>query len=248
MITVRELAAECCCSADEVLIQLTTLHVLTLGPDSFVRDEDAAKLRRTLAKSDLTSSAPPTSESEQQLRALREKLSASLSRTESRDARQPVTPFEMELRRVEARSLKKPKGKHWYPDNDPLCPLEEVIADRVVSWGERTGRKVPGMIFFDELQTIKRIHRKWAQACIEAGHLMSDERIIQWLRTFPRHQLDPRQVIEVDRAGITPSDAALHLWYGRESPSRPTLFDRICLKDITVEEAKTQIDRHKHAG
>ncbi|BCP09028.1 hypothetical protein MINTM020_11260 [Mycobacterium paraintracellulare] len=248
MITVRELAAECGCSADDVLIQLTVLNVLTLGPDSSVRDEDAATLRRILTKPGVAAAESAT---DIQLRALREKLSSATPGIPSLNAPSAVTPFEIELRRAKAkgqRDRKKPKGKHWYPGNDPLNPLDQAIADRTVPRSERSGRKTPGMIYYNELQTIKRIHKQWAQACFEGNHLMSDDQIIGWFEAFPDHYLDPSEVVAVAREGFTPTDAALRHWYGRDSPSLPTLFERICCRDITVEAAKGQIERRKHAG
>jgi hypothetical protein len=104
------------------------------------------------------------------------------------------------------------------------------------------------MIYYDELQQIKRIHKQWAQACFEGNHLMSDNQIIGWLRAFPDQDLEPSEVVAIAREGITATDAALHLWYGRTSPSLPTLFDRICCGDITVEAAARQVERYKHTG
>lgn len=251
MVTVRELAAECACSADDVLVQLSVLNVFTLGSDSFVRDEDAETVRRVLM-----TPRPPSSDrggiaADEQLRALREKLRLATPSGQSFHTPPAVTPFEVELRRAKAKSQrarKTSKGKHWYPDGDPLNPLDQVIADKIVPPDERFGRKTPGMIFFDELQTIKRIHKQWVQAGFEARHLMSDDDIIAWFKAFPHHDLDPREIVAVARAGVTPSDAALRLWYGRVSPSLPTMFDRIRAKDITVEAAKAQIERYKRAG
>lgn len=251
MITVRELAAECDCSADDVLVQLSVLNVFTLGRDSFVRDEDAATVRRNLMIPGIGSSDSEPAATDEQPHVLREKLRSATPSSRSLHTRPAVTPFEIGLQRATVKrqvTQNKPKGKHGYPGGDPLNPLEQAIVDRIVPWGERARRRPPGMIFFDELQTIKRIHKQWAQACIEAGHLMSDEQIIAWLEAFPNRDLDPREVIAVASEGVTPANAALHLWYGRVNPFRPTLFDRICCKDITVEEAKTQIERHKHAG
>lgn len=251
MVTVRELAAECGCSADDVLVQLTALNVFTLGPDSFVRDEDAATLRRSLTKSSTASAEAKLSDTDARLRALREKLSSAAPSSSSFNAQSAVTSFEIGLRRAKAKSQraqKKSKGKHWYPDNGPLNPVDQAIVDRIVPPDERSGRKVPGMIFFDELETIKGIHNQWARACFEAGYLMSDDEIVAWFKMFPQRHLNPREVIAVAREGLTPTDAALQLWYGRTSPSLPTLFDRICGKDISVQAAKAQIERYKHTG
>lgn len=250
MITVRELAAECACSADDVLVQLSVLNVFTLGPDSYVRDDDAATVRRTLQRG-IASSDPEPTAAERQLRALREKLSSATPGSRLLHTTSAVTPFEIGLRHATAKSQraqKRPKGKHWYPGNDPLNPLDQAIADRIVPRSERSGRKTPGMIYYDELQTVKRIHKQWAQACFEGNHLMSDDEIIGWLEAFPYYYLDPSDVVAVAREGFTPTDAALRHWYGRDSPSLPTLFERICCRDITVEAAKGQIERRKHAG
>jgi hypothetical protein len=241
---------ECDCSPDDVLTQLSVMNVLTLGPDSFMRDEDADAVRRVLSKQHPSTADRQTTAADAQLRELRAKLGTPPP-TRSRHTPAGTTPFEAELRRVTAKSRpsqKKSKGKHWYPDNEPLNPLDQAIADRVVPWGERSQRRTPGMIFFDELQEINRIHKQWVQACVEAGHLMLEDEIIAWLKEFPHRALDPHEVIAVAGEDVTPTDAALHLWYGRENPLRPTVFDRICWKDITVDEAKTEIERHKHAG
>lgn len=248
MITVQELAVECGCAAEEVLTQLSVMNVFTLGPDSFVRDDDAEAVRRVLLKQSPTPSDDQAPTAETQLSTLRDKLTASLTSNQSRYT--PTDSFAEALRRITAKQpgQKKSTGKHWYPDNDAFNPVDQALAERMVPWGERSRRRTPGMIYFHELQAIKRVHKLWVQACMESGYLMSDDQIIAWLKTFPHRDLDPYEVIAVAREGVTPTDAALHLWYGRLNPLRPTVFDRICWKDITVEDAKAEIERHKHAG
>ncbi|MGN7780197.1 hypothetical protein ACTJJE_11840 [Mycolicibacterium sp. 22603] len=252
VLSVRDLAYELRCTPGEVLTQLAVMHILALGADSRVRDEDAEAVRQALRKR----SGTPLSETDEtatdaQLRALREKLGGSASNQSSPTASTNEISFSEDLRRVRAKHAgrkSKSKNKHWYPDNEPLTPLVATIADRVVPVYQRSTRKPPGMIYNSELETINRVHMDWVRARVVSGCLMEDDEIISWLKKFPDQPLDPDTVIALAQEGITPWDAALRLWYGKINENRPTVFDRICFKDITVRQAKAEIEQYKHAG
>ncbi|MDM3904081.1 hypothetical protein QRK81_24190, partial [Mycobacteroides abscessus] len=113
---------------------------------------------------------------------------------------------------------------------------------------QQTQVRDPGVIFQDELDAAKRHYREWVEAGFELHCLLDDDAIAEWLRTFPRRNLLPREVVSLVAAGFTPQELALRLWYGRLNPERLPLMDQLMRGTITAEQARTDLDKYGSAS
>lgn len=233
MITARELADECNVPVSTVLTALADIRELALGPDSGVRDDAADMVRARVRdrQSETSAGAPPAPSADEQLLALREKLSGS--------AGAPLINLNAPRSRT---ARKKPRG--WRPGDDPLNPIVKALADQIVEYS-RDWNRLPGVIFPDELAEARIRHEAWVRACIEHGTLLSDDAIVAWIRAFPRRVLQPETIVALAARGLTAESARLRLWYGRINNGRRQLLDQIQIGDITVEKALADIEKLK---
>ena len=104
------------------------------------------------------------------------------------------------------------------------------------------------MIFQDELDAAKRHYHEWVETGFELHCLLDDDTIAEWIRTFPRRNLLPREVISLAAAGFTPQELALRLWYGRLNLERLPLMDQLMRGTITAEQARADLDKYRSAG
>lgn len=78
--------------------------------------------------------------------------------------------------------------------------------------------------------------------------LLDEDTIAEWIRTFHRRNLLPREVISLVLAGFTPQELTLRLWYGQLNQGRLPLMDQLMRGTITAEQARAHLDRYHSAG
>jgi hypothetical protein len=241
LILLYELAAECGCTAEELLIELAAMKEFTLGPDSPVRDSVAKIVREKLQR---PSEDSPSVAAEDPLRSQLERLRDKLAGVS--DVPPPVVrpvsnqPWHQQV----SRPARRPTGRHWRPGDDPLNVAVRALADQIVRNNYDRSRKPAGIIYFDELSQAKEQHRLWVKASIERGYMLGDEAIAGWVKAFLDKLLDPSKILPLAEAGLSPRDAALRLWYGQFRLDRPTMLDQILFGDITPEKATDAIAKY----
>lgn len=221
--TVNELAAELGLSVEDTATALCAIGEFVLGPDSRVREPAAAQLR----------TSPPALQPRQTSDAAGE-----LSWTAGGAGA---------LMRGRRSVPRKKWPVAWRPGGIPLNKVVRLLVEPYVE-SNRERVRDPGVIFQDELDAAKRHYREWVEAGFELHCLLDDDAIAEWLRTFPRRNLLPREVVSLVAAGFTPQELALRLWYGRLNPERLPLMDQLVRGTITAEQARTDLDKYGSAS
>ncbi|AMW20080.1 hypothetical protein Chelonae_p2329 [[Mycobacterium] chelonae subsp. bovistauri] len=133
------------------------------------------------------------------------------------------------------------------PGGTPLNKVVRLLAEPYVENNGHRDRD-RGVIFQDELDDARSRYREWLEAGFELHCVLEDDVIVEWIRTFPRRNLLPREVVSLAAAGFTPQELALRLWYGRLNPERLPLMDQLMRGTITAEQARTDLDKYRSAG
>lgn len=218
--TVADLASELGLGVEDAITALCAIGEFVLGPDSRVRDAAAAQLR--------ANPAPRLQISNPTEGILQEGDAATAFR-----------------RRPRSSAKKYPVA--WRPGGTPLNQVVRLLAEPYVENNRHRDRDF-GVIFEDELQAAQARYHEWIAAGFELQCLLDDDVIAEWIRTFPRRNLSPREVISLITEGFTAEELSLRLWYGRLNPQRLPLMDQLMRGTITAEQARAYLNNYRSAG
>ena len=218
--TVSDLAAELGLSPEDTVTALCASGEFVLGPDRRVREPAAAQLR----------ASPPAPQPRQASDSVGE---LSLTAGGFMPGRRSVP--------------RKKWPVAWRPGGTPLNKVVRLLVQPYVESNRERDRD-HGVIFQDELDAAKRHYHEWVETGFELHCLLDDDTIAEWIRTFPRRNLLPREVISLAAAGFTPQELALRLWYGRLNLERLPLMDQLMRGTITAEQARADLDKYRSAG
>ena len=129
----------------------------------------------------------------------------------------------------------------WAPISPPprsprygqkLGSLAQFFFDRDI-FPSRTTRDLGG-------PTVAEAERANANAVSWVSEMFTDAEARMWLKHHPH--IPASVAAAFRRVGISPEQAALRPWYGKLNPERRSLVERVCMNEISVEQARAELD------
>lgn len=222
LITVRELAAELGVDGHDVLLVLQDIRELALSVDSPVRSEAAEIVRNRL-------------------------LNQSGSTGDGTEGR-PVGDTSM-TPTISLTPLSRPRtrrfdGKRNVKRSEVTDRSLRYLAEQIIKFDRRRSSNLD-VFYPDEFEIANERRAAWVEQSLNFGLPLEDNDIYEWLVAFPNEVLSPREVLPLMVAGLKPSDVKVRLWYGRENPGRPTLFQQIVCGDISIPAAAEAVSKFR---
>lgn len=135
----------------------------------------------------------------------------------------------------------QPRRKRWRGE---LAPLTQVMLSLIVLPARRdpyTLRADEGAPWLDEVEKAQKLADDWA------GMWFDHTEAEAWLEAHD-HRMPPHLAASLRAAGLSPTDAAVRLWYGKVKSDRPTLAAQVGCGDMTPQEAAAALKAAGLAG